>query len=121
MAVSESVARLAASLLAIVQTRIELAATEVEEESLRYFSCLILSLAAMFCVGIAVVLGVLLAVTLYWDTHRVGVLLTLIVLFGIVGAFIGLRARRQVQVKPKLLAHTAKELSRDREMLQPPA
>lgn len=121
MAVAESVARLAASLLAIAQTRIELAATEVEEESLRYFSCLILSLAAMFCIGIAVVLGVLLAVMLYWDTHRVGVLLTLTGLFGVVGVIVGLRAQRQFQSKPTLLAHSMKELSRDSEMLQPPA
>ena len=49
MVTAESAARLAASLLAILHTRVELAATEIEEESLRYFSCLILSLAALFC------------------------------------------------------------------------
>jgi len=38
MVIADSVARLAATLLAIIQNRVELIATEVEEESLRYFS-----------------------------------------------------------------------------------
>lgn len=121
MMVAESAARLAANLLAIFQTRIDLAATEVEEETLRYFSYLLLAIAGMFCLGIATVLAVFLAVLLYWDTHRVGILLTLIILFGIAGTWIGLRLRQQYRLKPRLLSHTMQELSRDTEMLQPPA
>lgn len=121
MGIAESAARLAASLLAIVQTRLELAATEVEEESLRYFSYLLLSLAAMFCIGLAIVLGTLLVVVLYWDTNRIGVLLVLTALFAFIGIAIGLRVRSRYRDKPKLLLHTMTELSRDGEMLQPPA
>ncbi|HEX7635890.1 MAG TPA: phage holin family protein [Noviherbaspirillum sp.] len=121
MGIAESAARMAASLLAIAQTRLELAATEVEEESLRYFSYLLLSLAAMFCIGLAIVLGTLLIVVLYWDTNRIGVLLVLTVLFAFVGIMIGLRVRSRYRDKPKLLLHTMTELSRDGEMLQPPA
>jgi uncharacterized membrane protein YqjE len=121
MVIAESVTRLASALLAIVENRVELAAAEVEEESLRYFSCLMLSMAAMFCLGIAVVLAVLLAVVLYWETHRVAILLTLIILFGIASAALWLRLRRQYRAKPPLLAHSIGELSRDAEMLQPRA
>lgn len=121
MGIAESAARLAATLLAIVQTRIELAATEVEEESLRYFSYLLLALAAMFCIGLAIVLGTLLIVVLYWDTNRIGVLLVLTILFAFAGVVIGLRVRSRYRGKPKLLTHTVTELSRDGEMLQPPA
>lgn len=121
MRIAESAARLVTTLLAIVQTRIELAATEVEEESLRYFSYLMLSLAAMFFLGLAIVLGTLLIVVLYWDTNRIGMLLVLTALFAFVGAVIGLRVRGQYRGKPKLLTHTMTELSRDGEMLQPPA
>lgn len=121
MVLAESIARLAASLLAVVQTRVELAATEVEEESLRYFSCLMLSLAAMFCFGIAVVLCVLLAIVVYWDTHRIGILLTLIALFAVAGAVLGLKLRNQYRMKPKLLAHTVSELATDTELLRPRA
>ena len=121
MMIAESASRLAATLLAIVQNRVELASTELEEESLRYFSCLMLSLAAMFCLGIAVVLGIMLAVVLYWDSHRVAVLAVLMVLFGAAGLAIALRVRRQYQSKPRLLGHTMAELSRDSDLLQPRA
>lgn len=121
MMIAESASRLAATLLAIVQNRVELASTELEEESLRYFSCLMLSLAAMFCLGIAVVLGVMLAVVLYWDSHRVAILAGLIALFGGTSVAIALRVRRQYRSKPRLLGHTMSELSRDSELLQPRA
>lgn len=117
--IAETAARLAASLLSILQNRIELAATEIEEESLRYFSFLLLSLGVLFCAGIAVVLAVMLAVVLFWDTHRVGVLVTLIALFGFAAALVGLRLRGLYRSKPPLLAFTLNELSRDKDMLQP--
>ena len=117
--IAESAARLAASLLTILQTRVELVAAEVEEESLRYFSYLMLSLAALFCLGIAVVLAVMLAVVLFWDSHRIGVLLTLIILFGAAAAMLALRLRRHYRLKPPLLGHTVHELTRDTDLLQP--
>lgn len=119
MVIAESVARLAATLLAIAHTRIDLVATEVEEESLRYFSYLLLSMAAMFCTGVAVLLGTMLVVVLYWESNRTGVLLTLTILFAVSGATIGLKVRSRYRGKPKLLTHTMTELARDTEMLQP--
>ena len=121
MVLAESAARLAATLLAIVQTRIDLAATEVEEESLRYFTYLVLTLAALFCVGLAVVLGTILLVVIYWDSNRTGILLALTLLFAVAGAALGLRVRSLYQQKPKLMNHTMSELARDADMLQPPA
>ena len=121
MVLAESVARLAATLLAIVQTRVELAATEVEEESLRYFSYLMLSLAAMFCLGMAIVLGTILLVVIYWEDNRIGILLTLTLLFTAGGIVLGLRVRSQYRQKPKLMTDTMTELARDTDMLQPPA
>lgn len=121
MMLVESVARLADTLLAIVQTRIELAATEVEEESLRYFSYLMLSLAAMFFLGVAIVLGAILLVVLYWENNRIGILLILTLLFTVAGVVLGLRVRNKYRQKPKLMTHTMTELTRDADMLQPPA
>lgn len=121
MMIAESASRLAATLLAVVQNRVELASTELEEESLRYFSCLMLSLAAMFCLGIAVVLGVILAIVLYWESHRVAILAISMAVFGISSLAIALRVRRQYRSKPRLLGHTLTELSRDSDLLQPHA
>jgi len=121
MILAESVARLAATLLAVVQNRVELVATEVEEESLRYFSYLMLSLAAMFCIGVAVVLGVLLLVVVFWDTHRIAILTALIALFALAGVTMALRVRNQYRDKPRLLGHSMTELARDSELIRPPA
>lgn len=121
MMIAESAARLAATLLAIVQTRVELVATEVEEESLRYFSYLMMAMAAMFCAGVAILLGTMLIVVLYWESNRIGALLTLTLVFAVAAAMIGLRVRSRYRGKPKLLMHTMTELSRDTEMLQPRA
>lgn len=119
MVLADTATRLLASLLAILQTRVELVAAEVEEESLRYFSYLMLSLAALFCLGVASVLVSVLLVVLFWDSYRVEVLGALIAVFGIAAALMGLRLRRLYRNKPPLLGHTMMELSRDREALQP--
>jgi uncharacterized membrane protein YqjE len=121
MVLAESAARLAATLLAIVQTRLDLAATEVEEESLRYFTYLVLALAALFCMGLAIVLGTILLVVIYWESNRTGVLLALTMLFAVIGIALGIRVRSLFQQKPKLMKHTMSELARDADMLQPPA
>lgn len=118
MAIAESVSRLVATFIAILQTRAELVAVEVEEEALRYFSFLLYSLTAMFCVGVAIMLAILLIVALYWDTHRIEVLVTLIMLFAAAGVLIGWKIRNGLRRKPHLLKHTLTELSRDIDTLK---
>lgn len=111
--------RLAGTFIAILQTRLELITVEVEEESLRLFSYLICALAAMFCIGMALLLGVLLIIVLYWDTQRVPVLISLIFIFALCGSAIILGIRGHYRAKPGMLSHTLKELSRDIEQLKP--
>ena len=119
MAIVESVSRLAGTFIAILQTRLELITVEVEEESLRLFSYLLAALAAMFCLGMALLLGVLLIVVLYWDTQRVPVLIVLMVVFALGGATITLGIRKRYRLRPGMLTHSLKELSRDIEQLKP--
>lgn len=113
MAIIESVSRLAANFIAIIQTRLELAAVEIEEESLRLFSYLLFALLAVFCLSVAVLLGIFLVVALYWETHRVPVLIGLIAFFGLTGILIVLRLRHHYRSKPRLLSHTFSELTKD--------
>ena len=51
----------AATLIATVRTRVELAGNELESERLRLVSSLILGISALFCIGVAVLLLVGLA------------------------------------------------------------
>jgi uncharacterized membrane protein YqjE len=120
MGFTDSVARLVATFIAVLQTRAELATVEIEEEALRYFIYLMMALAAMFFAGVAILLAILLIVAIYWDEHRVGVLLTLIALFLIASFAIGMRLRDRYRRKPSLLGHTLGELSRDVEALKVP-
>ncbi len=113
MSIVDSVARLSASVIGIVHTRLALAAVEIEEELTRFSSYLLWSLVAMFCAGIAVLLGVLLIVAFFWDTHRLQVLLSLLAFFSGIALLLGWRLRQAIQRKPRLLAYTLDELKRD--------
>lgn len=113
MAISDSVKRLAASLLALARNRLELAAVEFEEEALRLFSLLLSSLLAFFFLTLAITLLVVLIVVVFWDTHRIAVLLSLALISAFTGIRIGLNAQRKYQQKPRLLADTVNELAKD--------
>jgi len=121
MAILDSAARLLATFLAVVQTRIELLTVELEEEVLRYFVYLLLALAAMACLGIAVLLAILLIVVIYWDTHRIPVLVALIAFFALAAIAITLGVRNNYRRKSRLLAHTLAEMAKDVETLKSPA
>src|SRR4051812_1903144 len=99
MAISDTVGRLGATLLAILQTRLELAAVELEEESQRFIGYLLLSLLALFLCAIALVMGALLVVVLFWDSYRIQAVLGMGLLFGGAGIALGLRVRASFAAK----------------------
>ncbi|MBC7415896.1 MAG: phage holin family protein [Herminiimonas sp.] len=113
MPIAHSLRRLAASSIAILHTRTELVAVEVEEEAARYFSYLLLSLVAVFSIGIAFLLSVTLIVAIYWDTHRIESLFALILFFLLLAATLGWRVYSNYRRKPRLLDMTLSELSQD--------
>jgi len=120
MGIAESLRRLIAAFIDILQTRAELITIEVEEEVVRYFSYLMFSLAALFFLGVACLLIVLLVVILYWDTYRITALSLLIALFVGAGLYFGWWVRRHYRHKPKLLGSSLTELSKDIAALKPP-
>lgn len=113
MPIAHSLSRLAASSLAILQTRAELVAVEVEEEAVRYFSYLLLSLVAVVCIGVVFLLSVALIVAYYWDTHRLPSMLALIGFFLLLAAALSWRVYSNFRHKPRLLDTTLNELNRD--------
>jgi uncharacterized membrane protein YqjE len=114
---AHSLRRLAGTLLAILQTRVELLATEVEEEKLRLGEMAGYAVAAFFFLGFGVVLLALLLTVLLWDSHRLlalGVATALFLGAGGVSAFVVVR---RAQAGSKLFAASLAELARDREAL----
>jgi uncharacterized membrane protein YqjE len=115
-----SVKHLASSLLAAAQTRLEILATEIDEERARLEQMLIVALGAVFCLGMGVVLSVGFVVVYFWDTHRLAAVGGLAAAFLGVGAVLGLILRDKAKSRPKLFAVTRGELAKDRELLREP-
>lgn len=116
----QSIKNLAGSALAAAQTRLEILATEIEEERLRLEQLLLVALAAAFCLGMALVLGVGFIVIYFWDTHRLATVGLLGLAFLAVAIVLGLILRAKAKSRPKPFAVTRGELAKDGAMLREP-
>lgn len=114
-----SLKTLLGTLLAIVQTRVELISTEIEEERARLQEFLALMLVSVFCLGFGFLLLTFFIVAVFWDTHRLSVLGGLAVFYLGSGITAGMALRRKIRNKPRVFAATLAELSKDRDILKP--
>lgn len=113
----ESLRGVANTLVGAVQARLQLAANELEEQGARIAQMALLWALAGFCLAIAVMLGAALLVVVFWDTHRVAVLVFLTTLFAIGGIVALVVARIISRNRPTAFAATLGELRADREAL----
>ena len=113
----DSLRALAATLLAIAHTRLELLSTELEEQWLWVSSMLVWALVALFCAGMAIVLAVLFVAVVLWETHRLLALGVPAIIFFLVAIVTGLVVRGKARTKPRLFAATLEELSKDHKEL----
>ena len=116
----QSIRHLAGTVLAAAQTRLEILATEIEEERLRLEQLLLLALAAAFCLGMALVLGVAFVVIYFWDTHRLLAIALFAAAFFAAAAAFGSILRAKVKTRPKPFPVTRGELAKDGAMLMEP-
>lgn len=113
----QSLRNLAKTFIALVQTRIEIFASEMDEERTRLARIVVLAVIAAFCLGLALVLLVLLIVVVFWDTNRLLAIGAIASLFAL-GALASLvRLRSAVRQRPKFLAATLAELRKDEKEL----
>ena len=113
----ESVTHLTGTLIGLVQTRLSLLATDVEQGHLQFMSMLALALTAAMAVGVGVVLTTMVIVLAFWDTHRILVLGILATFFLVVGIGAWRLALHKVRTQPKPFAASLLELSKDRAFL----
>ena len=116
----ESLRGLAKTFVALVQTRLEIFASEIDEERTRLARIVVLAVVAAFCLGLAIVLLALLVVVVFWDSNR---LLAIGVIAGIfaLGALVALvKLRAVVKHRPKFLSATLAELHKDAQDLERP-
>lgn len=115
-----SIKHLAHSLLGAAHTRLEIFATEIEEERLRLEQLLLIALAAAFCIGMALLLSVGFVLIYFWDTHRLLTVGVLTVTFTVLAAVLAWILRTRVKTRPKPFAITRGELAKDGAMLREP-
>jgi uncharacterized membrane protein YqjE len=113
----DSLKVLAATLLAIAHTRLELFSTEIEEQGAWLGSMMVWTLVALFCASVGVVLATLFVVVALWDTHRLLALGVPAILF-LVGAVVAwLTVLGKARARPRLFEASLVELSKDRKEL----
>ena len=120
MAITHALGQLGATLLAMLHTRLELAAVELEEESHRFLGYLILALLSLFLLGVAIALVALFVIVLFWDSYRLQAIGGLALLFGAAAALILLKVKGSFAAKPRLMAATVAELGKDIALLRHP-
>ena len=114
----ESLRNLARTFFAIVQTRLEIFASEIDEQRALLARIAVLAGVAAFCLGLAVILFVLFIVVLFWDTNRLLAIGVLAGVFAAGGIAACLMLGAAIRRRPRLLAATLAELRKDRTKLE---
>ncbi len=115
-----SLKTLALTLVGVVQTRLELLSTDIAEERARLTGILFSAMAALFCLGVGLVLFAILIVVLFWETHRILSLVLLTGTFLAAGAGFWAVAMQKLRIKSRLFDTSIGELAKDREQLSSP-
>ena len=113
----DSMRQLLATLAGIVQTRIELLGTEVEEQLARLSSILLWTIVALFLAFAAVVLTAVAVLVAFWDSNRILAAVLLAAGFSVLAVLAWLRVRAIAQARPLLFQTTLEELAKDRDQL----
>jgi uncharacterized membrane protein YqjE len=112
-----SIARLGRTVLALLRTRLDILATEIEEERIRFAGLALLVTALAFCLQMAVLLFVILTVVLLWESHRLLTLGLLAAAFFVAAVALFLWLRHELRTWPRMFANTLRELAKDGERL----
>jgi uncharacterized membrane protein YqjE len=112
-----SLRNLASTLVAVVQTRLELLSTEVEEERLRLLQLLLVASFALFFSALGIIMLTGFVVVLFWDTHRVLVTVLFTILYLGIGLVLWLVVRDRAHRKSKVFSTSIAELAKDRQHL----
>lgn len=116
----QSLTHLTGTVIGVVQTRLSLLATDVEQGNQQLMGMLALALTAAFSVGVGVILTVLVVVLAFWDTHRLLVLGVLAGIFLVAGIGTWRVAQHRMRTQPKPFAASLLELGKDRQFLSRP-
>jgi uncharacterized membrane protein YqjE len=105
-------------LIAILYTRLDLVTAELEDEAGRAIKLIVAGLISLFCLLTAFFWATFFVVVFFWDTHRVGAVGVIFLIYFIIGIVLLLIVRNMILTRPKFLSQTIAELRRDAESLR---
>ena len=112
-----SIKQLVATIVAIVQTRLELLANELHAERQRLVQMLALGIAAVFFLAFGFLLLTFLVIAMFWDTNRLFAIGGFALLYLIIGAALAAAARGRAAAGTRLFEASLGELKKDRDRL----
>ena len=118
MAILAAAGRVAATVVAMVGTRLELAAVEFQEDARRLLGYLAWTLLAVFLAAGSIMLAVLFVIVLFWDSYRLQAVAGMAVLLAAVAGIIAMSVRARLNAQAPLFADTLAELRKDVDYLR---
>jgi uncharacterized membrane protein YqjE len=118
MALFATAGRVASTLVAMVGTRLELAAVEFQQEARRLLGYLAWSLLAMFLAAGSTMLIALFVILLFWDSYRLQAVAGMAALLGMAAGAIVMSVRSRLDAQAPLFADTLAELRKDVEYVR---
>jgi uncharacterized membrane protein YqjE len=115
--IAGAIRRIADGLMALLQTRLQLFALEVQSEKLRLVELLIKVAIALALGLVGVGLGILTLALYVWQTSRFTGLVAMTGVFLLAAAFLLWRLRSSLRKEPVPFAKTLNELKKDRACL----
>jgi len=113
-----SLRALATTLVTIATTRLEILATEYEQEKLRLGRMLMLWIALAFFAAMALIFLSLLLVMLFWDEHRMAAIGAITLAYTLLAIAAAGWLRHEVQRGSHLFSVSLAELRKDRQALE---
>lgn len=113
-----SLRQLLGTVVGIVQNRIELLGTEVEEQVARLTSMLLWTIVSLFLAFTTVLLVAVAILVAFWDSNRILVAILLAAGFAVLALVSFLQFRAVARGRPHLFQATLEELAKDRDHLE---
>lgn len=112
-----SLKNLAATLVAVVETRLQLLANELHAEKLRLVQLGVFAAAAIFFIALGIIMLTLLAVAAFWDSHRLLAIGGFAGIYLLLGIAFGVTVFRRATERSRVFEDSLQELAKDREGL----
>lgn len=113
MALFAAAGRVASTLVAMIGTRLELAAVEFQEDARRLLGYLAWSLLAVFLAAASIMLVALFVILLFWDSYRLQAVAGMALLLAAGAGVIVMSVRSKLNAQSPLFADTLAELRKD--------